>query len=94
MKKAILDITNNIVYIFLASTDRFSLEYPRERDLFQAEAVSRGSIILNDFLLTDSDHDEHQSGRDSFPVLLNFGMFPPELVRLRPGVVAGVVLDE
>ena len=44
--------------------------------------------------LTNSQNDQNQSSSDSLPVFFNFGMFPPELVRLRPGVVAGVVLDE
>ena len=44
--------------------------------------------------LTNSEHNQNQSCSDSLPVLFNFGMFPPELVRLRTSVVAGVVLDQ
>ena len=32
-------------FLYKTTSDSYSLEYPREREIFQAEAVSGGSII-------------------------------------------------
>ena len=44
--------------------------------------------------ITNSQNDQNQSSSDSLPVFFNFGMFPPELVRLGPCIVARIVLDQ
>ena len=44
--------------------------------------------------LTNSQHNQDQGSSDGFPVFFYFGMFPPELVRLGPSIVARVVLDQ